>query len=450
MTILAATDLSPCSMTATRLAAALARRRRVPLVLLHTIDSLIVDPAIAPLGGQWDAEMAAAAEKALEAQADELRRSGLDVSFQIQFGAPARRILEAARDTRPELIVVGTHGRRGPARLLLGSCAEEVVRSSRCPVLVAGSEATALERWDGDEPLCLAIATNGSPACEAAYYWVRTSGPTTPDHVSLVRIFWPPQEGANYGLEDPWLGHEAHPELIRLLTRDLRRDARALSGTREPPIRFRVAWHDAGDAIAEDVRQLGADAMVIGVAAHHRGAPTGLSPASILRSSTVPVFCIPESSEARQSHIPRVHSVLIAFDLSETSRAAILPGYGLLLGGGRVELCYVHERGPASSLGGLPARPPLSGDERATIDSKLRAATPTEAAEHGISTHTSVLEGLSAAEAILQAAERLGVDVIAVGSKGRSGLARTLLGSVAEQVTRKSTRPVLVVHDVAR
>ncbi|HET6150814.1 MAG TPA: universal stress protein [Polyangia bacterium] len=450
MSILVATDFSPCSFTATRLAVALARRRRASLVLLHTVEPFVVDPAAAPLIGEWDAAMITAAEQALAQQAEDLRKTGIDVEVRVQPGWPGRTILENARALKPELIVLGTHGRRGAARLFLGSCAEEVVRSSSCPVLVTSANPAGIDRWEAAEPLRLTIATDGSPACEAAYAWVRTSATTTTNHVSLVRAYWPPQEAKHYGLEQAWLDQEGHPDVVRLLERDLRRDAQALAGAQESPIRFRVAWQNVGEAIADDVRQLGADAMVIGVPAHHRGTRTGMSPASILRSATVPVFCVPEAAQPKQRHIPKVASVLIAFDLSETSRAVILPAYGLLLGGGRAELCFVHDRGPANALDGLPAKPALTDDERASIDSQLRAATPTESAEHGISTRTSVLEGLSAAEVILQAAERLNVDVIAVGSKGRSGVARALMGSVAEHVARKSTRPVLVVHGVAR
>ena len=446
MTILAATDFSPCSLTATRLAVAMARRRHAPLVLFHTIEPFIVDPAAAPLSGEWDVALTTVAEQVLAKQADDLRKAGLDVEVQVQIGSPASGILEAARQLNPELIVLGTHGRRGPARLFLGSCAEEVVRSSRCPVLVTGADAPGLDRWSGTEPLRLAITTDGSRACDAAYAWVRTSANTTTSHVSIVRAYWPPREAAHYGLEEPWLGDQGHPELLRLLERDVRRDARSLAGTSQPPLRFHVAWHNAAQAVAEDVRQLGADAVVIGVPGHRRGTLTGLSPASILRAVSVPVFCIPEGAHPKERHIPKVQSVLIAFDLSEPSSAAILPAYGLLLGGGRVELCFVHERGPANALDGLPAKPPLTDDERAAIDARLHAATPYEAAEHGIATHTSVLEGLSVAETILQAAERLDVDVIALASRGRSGLTRALLGSVADELTRRSTRPVFIVR----
>ena len=61
-------------------------------------------------------------------------------------------------------------------------------------------------------------------------------------------------------------------------------------------------------------------------------------------------------------------------------------------------------------------------------------------------THVSVIEAPVVDDAIVAAAERHDVDVIAVGSHGRSGLSRTLIGSVAEQVARRSRRPVFIVH----
>ncbi len=450
MTILAATDFSPCSVTAVRLAVALARRQRVPLALFHCLEPLVVDPAATPVNAEWSAAIVTAAEQALKQQAEDIRKLGIEVQAEVRVGAAARAILEFARKCKPELIVMGTHGRRGAARLFLGSCAEDVVRSSTCPVLVTNADAADLERWNGTEPLRVTVATDGSAPSDSVYHWVRTFASITTNDVSIVRSYWPPQEAAHYGIEEPWLGNDGHPDLLRLVERDLRRDARALAGAEEPRIRFTLAGRNAGEAIAEDVRQLGADAMVIGVLAHRRFVSTGLSIASVLRSAPIPVFCIPATAHPKQRHIPKVQSVLIAFDLSEMSRAAILPAYGLLLGGGRAEICYVHERGPADALDDLPAKPPLTEDERATIDSRLRAAAPYEAAEHGIVTHTTVLEGLDAAEAILQTAERLDVDVIALGSRGRSGIERVLLGSVAEQVARRSTRPVLVVRGLVQ
>lgn len=55
----------------------------------------------------------------------------------VTFGAPAKCLLEEARSQQADLIVVGTHGRRGLSHLMLGSVAEAVVRSAPCSVLVA-------------------------------------------------------------------------------------------------------------------------------------------------------------------------------------------------------------------------------------------------------------------------------------------------------------------------
>ena len=88
----------------------------------------------------------------------------------------------------------------------------------------------------------------------------------------------------------------------------------------------------------------------------------------------------------------------------------------------------------------------LSAEERGTIEAKLRSQVPPEAADHGIGTYVTVLEGQSVAGEILQAAERLDVDAIALASHGRTGIGRLVLGSVAEEVARKSSRPLLIIH----
>ncbi|HEX6766046.1 MAG TPA: universal stress protein, partial [Polyangiaceae bacterium] len=54
----------------------------------------------------------------------------------LRFDSPAREIAELARDLEAHLVIVGTHGRHGLLRVMLGSVAEGVVRLSPCPVLV--------------------------------------------------------------------------------------------------------------------------------------------------------------------------------------------------------------------------------------------------------------------------------------------------------------------------
>jgi len=391
--------------------------------------------------------MIASAQTELDREAVEIRRTGIAVETRVVPGSARAVVVEAARAQGISLIVMGTHGRKGAAHLFLGSCAEEVVRGAPCPVLVTREEGVDLARWESAN-LRLAVATDGSRASEAVFFWTRTAAPTAPGDVSLVRVYWPPQEEARYGIDEPWLGREGHPDLLKLVERDLRQETEALAGAHTLPIRFRVGVRDAGEELAEGAPELGVDALVIGIPKHRFGHWTPIAPSSVLRSATIPVFCIPEGIQPERNHIPRYRSVLIACDLSDVAREAILPAYGLLAGGGRVELCYVHERGREEGIGrpAVRAAPPLSDDERATVEVKLREQVPAEAAERGIGTRISVLEGQEAAAAILQAAQRLDVDVIALASHGRTGLGRLLLGSVAEEVARNSSRPLLIVH----
>lgn len=389
--------------------------------------------------------MMSTAQQQLEAVAQEIRSTGLTVDVTVALGQAAGMILEAAHAQDTSLIVVGSHGRKGAARLMLGSTADKVARSALCPVLVARETGVDFARWESSSPLRLALATDGSTATGAVFFWARTAAPTSPENVTLIRVYWPPQEGARYGIDDPWLGNEGHPQLLKLIERDLLRDAQAFAGAHLPPVRLQVAVRDGGEELAESVSALGVDALVVGIPKHRLGHWTPVAPKSVLRAAGLPVFCVPEAIQPAERHIPRFRSVLIASDFSDVSREAILPAYGLLAGGGQAHLCYVCKQ-EAATVRPLPAPSPLSGRERANIEERIRSLAPPEAAEHGIATYVSVVEGESVVGEILQAAERLDVDAIALASHGRTGLGRLLVGSVAEEVARRSSRPVLIVH----
>jgi nucleotide-binding universal stress UspA family protein len=65
--------------------------------------------------------------------------AGVPVEYRLDEGDPAQEILRAAQETRCHLIVIGTQGRTGLERSLLGSVAEHVVRKAACPVLAVRS-----------------------------------------------------------------------------------------------------------------------------------------------------------------------------------------------------------------------------------------------------------------------------------------------------------------------
>ena len=89
---------------------------------------------------------------------------------------------------------------------------------------------------------------------------------------------------------------------------------------------------------------------------------------------------------------------------------------------------------------------PRPGKDNPKLRVQLRALVPPDATDR-LEIETEIVESADAAEAIAQAAERFDADAICLGSHGRSGLAKTLMGSVAQGVMAASKRPVLVVRD---
>ncbi len=131
-TILHATDFSERSKMAFDLAVSLARDYAARLVLLHVRQ---------PVVGAWGefGYIPPDARETPEVIARRLQELSADakvsVERQIAEGDAAEAILHAARETQCDLIVIGTHGRTGLGRLLMGSVAEQVLRKAPCPVL---------------------------------------------------------------------------------------------------------------------------------------------------------------------------------------------------------------------------------------------------------------------------------------------------------------------------
>jgi nucleotide-binding universal stress UspA family protein len=81
------------------------------------------------------ADVRADAERQLGRLVANARKSGIRVKGLLLEGIPHDRIVRAARSTRADLVVLGTHGRTGLGRLFLGSVAARVVTLAPCPVL---------------------------------------------------------------------------------------------------------------------------------------------------------------------------------------------------------------------------------------------------------------------------------------------------------------------------
>lgn len=143
--ILAPTDLSENARHATRHAAALAEAYKADLSLLYVVDAATLPTTSVPLLGAFEVSPESVMTRSNEALSRQARALNeefqlpSDVKSFVRIGHPARDILEFAEVNETDLIVVGSHGRSGISRLMMGSVAEQIVRNASCPVFTVKS-----------------------------------------------------------------------------------------------------------------------------------------------------------------------------------------------------------------------------------------------------------------------------------------------------------------------
>jgi nucleotide-binding universal stress UspA family protein len=132
--ILHPTDFSPGAGAAFEAACSLAERYGASILVLHVAVPPIAGQSglLPPPQGDW----AALEERLAQIQPE---NKTVRVIHRMELGMPAAEIVRLAGETHPELIVMGTHGRTGFRRLMMGSVAEEVVRKAPCSVLAVKS-----------------------------------------------------------------------------------------------------------------------------------------------------------------------------------------------------------------------------------------------------------------------------------------------------------------------
>lgn len=147
MRILLAVDGSKHSDAATESVIVLRKAGDAEVRVLHVLEppSLLVAREMGgydqALDAAWDTEKKQAESLVMEAAA-RLRSEGFNATGIVEQGDPASKILDAAKDWPADLIVLGSQGRRGMGRFLMGSVSEAVARHASCSVQIVriGSE----------------------------------------------------------------------------------------------------------------------------------------------------------------------------------------------------------------------------------------------------------------------------------------------------------------------
>jgi nucleotide-binding universal stress UspA family protein len=347
---------------------------------------------------------------------------------------PDQALTELAKAENATLVVVGALGRRPRSQWLLGSVADRTAQTSGVPTLAVRDAKPFVDWLRGERHLRILVAVNASITSDAALRWVARLCQIAPCDVIVGQIAWPPEEHARLGFAGPISLTELDPDIQQVLRRELRSKAHRYLGDN-----FDIRVRQGFGIPAIHLLQLADDERVdlIVVGSHQRHGLSRLWHGSVSRTvlaqARMNVACVPVAAAASE-HLPRpiVANVVAATDLSELGNRAVAHAYALVHDYGTVNLIHVAD----------------GHDKVETPDvlSELRKLVPQNADARGIETNVKILPGPDVAQAIYSEAERLGADLICIGTHGRSGLSKAILGSVAQGVLAKGDRPVLVIR----
>lgn len=451
--IVCATDFSSNAADALRWAATTAAEPGDSIDLVTVISppatsviELMMDSAV------LDAALVRGATERLEQLVGTAERDfGIKVTPYVLTGQPARAIADHAESVKARLIVLGARSRSRLDRRIFGSVAERTVRISCRPVAVVPHIDDAAR---AGQSLRVLVGLEVGAADDQALDLVRGLRRTRSCDVTFLHLYWPIAEYQRLGLHGSRDLFTGDPDVVRNLEPDLKRRIGELPGQGAVVLSIRPAWGEPAANLLSAADEGDFQLLIVGAERRHGFARFGhpsVSQRTVRHAAGAVVICVPPPAVPQAKAIaeapPSISSVLAPTDLSPSANAAIPLAYALLSGhGGIVELCHVHERSLATSPYAYERpRDRLSADVVAELERQLRSLVPPYAEQLGITTHVSIIDGRAPAEAIVQASERLAVDAIILGSRGRGFVASALMGSVAHKVVSTSHRPVLVV-----
>jgi nucleotide-binding universal stress UspA family protein len=142
-TILVPTDFGEPGRSALAYAVDLAQSVGAKVVLLHAFELPIMGfpDGVVVATADMATRIVTAAQKALDDAVAPYRKEKVEIQSLLTQGDPREVVLAVAKETSADLIVMGTHGRKGIARALIGSVTESVVRTSPVPVLTVHGKA---------------------------------------------------------------------------------------------------------------------------------------------------------------------------------------------------------------------------------------------------------------------------------------------------------------------
>lgn len=162
--ILTATDFSSCAQGALKQAVSLAQGLKAKITLLNIFETFFPS-ADTPSAGdspgvyRWLENVKNEEKQKLRLTAEIVSREGVEVAVLYKEGNPSAEIIRTAQEINADVIVLGTHGRKGFSHTLMGSVAERVARHAPCPVLIVREKSEQKLRGSGKRE----TASKGTP-----------------------------------------------------------------------------------------------------------------------------------------------------------------------------------------------------------------------------------------------------------------------------------------------
>jgi nucleotide-binding universal stress UspA family protein len=297
--VLAPIDFSTCSTAALAVAGNLARASNARLTLLHVYPRPYLAPGYrlrSPQVGLADDETKAELRRSLAQLSAPARTIVRNVEVALREGDPGEEILAYAGSGGVDLVVMGTHGRHGLDRLILGSVSERVAREASVSVLAVRDSGAGGRPW----PSALSHLLCAVDLAELSYGTLDTA-------VGLARV-----TGARLSVlyvvdawhwEDPWpLARGHQQEYVRALSASAyARLASALESFRRPGLQIDplVAIGHPREEILGAAMQSRPDVLIVGAHSGHtiRRRMFGSTAQDILRAAPCPVLIARASKE---------------------------------------------------------------------------------------------------------------------------------------------------------
>jgi len=447
MPVVCGVDFSTWSSSAAVTAASLAGRTNELLYLVH-----VLEPHVERMEASAFAKVQSLLHERLNgeiARLEELTKAPIEAA--VLPGEVAEAVKQFAIDKKANLIVVGSAGHGASALVKLGGSSERLASGCDIPVLVV-REPDSMAAWAQGKGLRVILGFDDSEASMSALRWVEALRKLAPVDVVLGRVYYQDEAHRQYGLSRRFSYTDADPRVESLIERDLKAHVPTMKGSGELIYRAKLAVGRVADHLLELAEAERCQLVVVGTHGRQGLARMWSVSAAALHLSRMSVLVVPPDGKPARITQPRVKRVLVTTDFSNLGNAAVQWAYALAEPGAEVYLTHVTlTTGLAGELAEqyLPSAdllPQAPARVELEVAARLRALTPATAPEKHVVTRTEVIRAPNAAQAISEAAERLAADVIVISSHGRTGLARTVFGSVADEVMKSSRKPVFIVR----